>query len=588
MFNTMCEKRNQSILPEAAVAADRPTAAIVSSVFSEWGKYFTIMEPPRLGREDYLAEVGRRANLFSLSRFTTLWQVGLDANVERALNTHFSPSQVRHVQLSDPLFVPSTEKPSLQFRPDNAISALFQALHAGQTLEIDETAEDISITNDFQSDRLVVIEDADKVGGIVAVNLASFLGAHVRIVPAKSGNDVQATQDLFRQYEEERDHSEKVRIGKLLYARLDVGLSETELAPYTYCIFFSTGTLYGAAMREVPTGHFLIYPDCGLQVLRNIAVDPILSAALLVDPTQVKISETQSVKANLTKRGAFVQTLIGRAANSVEVDFKLTQLPYDLIIFVAHGGFAKGDRVSVAFHDPDGNEHTMVVKKTHRFSPVQGADKVLIATFIEPESINGTSWLDPDKTVPTGTESIVMNLEESIESGAAKITYLERDIDMRFCNCIRLGKENYFAACDRFGSNWGPVVVNNTCNSIHYLAEFFVFGGARIYIGTMYSVLDSLASEFVEGLVRTEKTLGGYVKTFNDTHFVDDSLSCYIIYGLPTHRITVADGDNRAYFYSEIRASLTRLTKFRSDNPFSEMGEMIDWTINRLKAELHQ
>lgn len=588
MFDTMYEKLNQDILPEMAVAADRATAAIVSSAWGEWEKYFTVMEPPRMERKDYDAEVKRRVNLFRLCRFTTLLQVGLDADIAIALNSHFSPSQVRVVQPKDPSWAPAPMKPTLQFRADNAIAALFQALRTKRTLEIAETAPDISIANDFPSDRLIVVEDTDEIGAIVAVNLACYLGAHVRILPSRSRDDVQFTQDLFRQYEEERNHSEKVSIGEDLCARLDIGVAEAELVKYSCCIFFSTGSLYGAAIKQVSTGHFLISSDCGLQVIRNIAVDPILRTALLIDPSQVKASETQVVEANLTERRTYVQSLIGQSANSIEVDFKVTQLPYDLIIFVAHGGFAKGDRLTVAFKDSLGGEHTIVFSRMRRFSPVPGSDKVLIATFTEPESIDGLSWMDPDKTVPPGTESIVLNLEEAIESGAAEITDSERDIEMRFCNCIRLGEENYFAACDRFGSMWGPVVVNNTCNSIHYLGELFVYGGARVYIGTLYSVLDPLASEFVRELVRTKMTLGEYVKAFNESHFCHHPLSCYVIYGLPTHRITIADGDNRTYFYSEVQFSLGELVRFRNENRFSKMLETIDWTINRLKAELHQ
>jgi len=584
----MIETLNPNILPEMAVVVDRSTAAIVSSVRSEWGKYFAVMEPPRPQRHDFLNEVKRRANLFRLCKFTTLLQTGLSEDVAVGLNSSFSPSEVRVVHPDDPLFLPTSQKPPLQFRPNNAIAALFQALRTKRTLVIDETAPDLSIANDFPSDRLIVVEDADEIGAIVAVNLASYLGAHIKILPCKSRDDVHIIQDLFRRYDGEKESITKPRIAEDICSRLDIGIAEAELLQYSYCIFFSKGLVYGAAIKQVPTGHFFISLECGLQVLRNIAVDPILRTALIVDPSQLNNSETQDVETNLTERGTYVQTLIGQSASYVDVDFNLRELPYDYIFFVAHGGFPKGNRLKVAFKDSLGDEHTIVLRKTYSFSPVLGTDKFLVASFTEPESIDGLSWRDPDKTVPQGTEFIVLHLDEALESGVAKITDSERDIEMRFCNCIRLREDNYFAACDAFGSMWGPVVVNNICNSIHYLSELFVFGGARVYIGTLYSVLDPLASEFVRELVRTKMTLGDYVKAFNDSHFANKPLSCYIIYGLPTHRINFANGDNRAYFFSEVEWSLARLVKFRSDNPFHKMHEQIDWTINHLKAELHQ
>ena len=584
----MIEILNPNVLPEMAVVADRSTAAIVSSVRSEWGKYFPVMEPPRPQRNDFLNEVKRRANLFRLCRFTTLFQAGLNDDVMSGLNSCFSPSEIRVVYPDDPLFLPTFQRPPLQFRPNNAITALFQALRTKRTLEIAETAPDIPIANDFPSDRLIVVEDADEIGAIVAVNLASYLGAHLKILPSRSRDDVQITQDLFRQFDDEKESITKLRVAEDICSRLDIGIAEAELLQYSYCIFFSKGLVYGAAIKQVPAGHFFISPECGLQVLRNIAVDPLLRTALLIDSGRLDAPETQDVATYLTKRGVYVQTLIGQAARSVEVDFRLRELSYDYIFLAAHGGFPKGRRLTVSFDDSLGEKHTMVMRKTESFSLVPGTDKFKVTNFTEFESIDGVSWNDPNKSVPEGTESVLLHLAEAVESGKAKITELEQDIDMRFCNCIELFDDNNFAMCDTFGSMWGPIVVNNICNSAHNLSELFVFGGARVYIGTLYSVLDPLASEFVRELVRTKMTLGDYVKAFNDSHFANKPLSCYIIYGLPTHRINFANGDCRAYFFSEVEWSLERLVKFRSDNPFHKMHEQIDWTINRLKAELHQ
>ncbi|MCH9031658.1 MAG: hypothetical protein IIB00_05300, partial [candidate division Zixibacteria bacterium] len=374
---------NNNIIPEMAVVGNRCIAAILSSARSEWGKYFSVVESPRLGRRDFQNEVIRRSNLFNICEFDTLFQADLPSNARYELNKNFSPSQVRVVQPLDQILRPNSDKPSLRFRSDNAIEALFQSLRTNQILEVDEAAPSLTISNDFDSEVLVLVEDTEEVGSVVAVNLASYLCAHLKKLPRKSRESVQITDGLYRRFEEEVNYSRKTCIEEQISANLGIDISEFELSHYSYCIIFTSGLLYGAAIKQVPTGHFLVYPDCGLHVLRNIAFSPRLRTALLIDPCSLSHPETADVATNLAERGVYVRILTGKDANAVKVDFSVRELPFDWVIFVAHGGFPKGYRLKVNFSDPNGNEHLLVIRKIDSFTVIHDSDKIRVASFVE-------------------------------------------------------------------------------------------------------------------------------------------------------------------------------------------------------------
>jgi hypothetical protein len=583
----MYELLNPGIVPEMAIVADRLSAAVVSSARSEWGKYYAIVEPPRTKRPDLQHEVVRRGNLFRLCNFAKLLQVDLDDSASRSLNSYFAPSHVETMSVKDCQLLPTPEKPTLKFQAPDAIAGLFTALRLKRTLELDDRASRILVANDFRSDKLVLIEDVDVIGTVVAVNLASLLQAHIKVMPGKTREEADFVETLFKQYDTEQDSATRSKLAEEICAALDTGLTAAELGQYSSCTIFTSGTPYGATVKTVPTGHFSTYPDCGLQVLRSIAVNPVVRTALLVDPSQTKESETGAVADTLTTRGAYVHTITGNAVNSSEVAFQMRELPYDLICFVAHGGYPMGHRLTISYMDTEGNEHKLAVRKVDSFSLVKGSDDIEAASFIEPDSIDGYSWSDPDRPFPPGTESLMTRLEEAVNSGEASVVNVEPDIEMRFCNCIRLGKENFFAMCDTFGTDWGPVVVNNTCNSTHHLSKQFVFGGARLYIGTLYSVLDPLAKDFMTELVKTSQPVGKYVFDFNASHFDGSPISCYALFGLPTHSLSYSGGDTKSFYISEVKVLLERLVQLKNNQPFHHMMKKIDWTIQRMKDIMH-
>jgi hypothetical protein len=445
------------------------------------------------------------------------------------------------------------------------------------------------VENDFESDSLIIIEDADQIGAVVAVNLASHLRAHVKVIPGVSRNRADEVTGLFREYEDCSDNLRRPQLAREICAALDVGMSDAELSRYSCCVVFTAGMPYGAAIRSVATGHFLISPDCGLQVLRDIAADPVIRTAFLIDSSQVKSSETKAVAESLRGHGLLVHTLTGTAVTGSEVGYRMRELPYDLICFVAHGGYPLGHRLTLEFTDPDGSGHTMVVRKVTSISPVIGIDDFQVHRFVEPESIDGLPWLQENAPRSAGAARIFTHLSAAVRSGEATVTQTEEGIEMRYCNCIRLGEENFFAPCDTFGSRWGPIVVNNSCNSIHHLSDHFILGGARAYVGTLFQVMDPLAEEFLSGLVKTDQSLGEWVFNFNKKYYSGAPVFTYLVYGLPTTLLSRPIRPDCASYYREgTEASLNGLIDFRGRHPFHKQKKHIDWTIDRLKKELQQ
>ena len=114
----------------------------------------------------------------------------------------------------------------------------------------------------------------------------------------------------------------------------------------------------------------------------------------------------------------------------------------------------------------------------------------------------------------------------------------------------------------------------------------FAYGGARVFVGTCTSVLDSIACEFATGLVDTQLSIGEYVHKFNSEYFKNSPLFCYAMSGLPTQKLDVLDDHNDQWYLYQVKLNLGRLQAHRDANPFQSMRDKIDWTIGRLQSEI--
>lgn len=573
---------------------DRASAAIASSLIGRWGWYFPVFEEPRTARPDSDNEVIRRVNLFRLVEYglaegCKLMEIGLDASTCRVMNRYLSASQVEILGLEE--FVSKytgfqNRQGVIRFRKENAIPALFNALIGNKRLVLDERAQTISAVNQHRSRYLVVVENSEELGSIVGVNYACFLMAHLAIIDESSREEVDRITYSLRAFDEERPGSAKEDLAYEIRNDLLEKLKGIRVDRYEAVVFFTQGLPYGSIIKETATTHFSLYPDAGLFALRSIVADRAIRSALVVDPSTVEQEDTTFAVSQLTDNNVYTKLLKGEQATITEVDFHVAQLPYDLVLLTSHGGYARGAKLSVEFPDSEGGRHILVVRKADSFSWLTLSDKISVETFTEFESIDGVPWSQSDSPRPDTLSRVTPRLEDSVADGFAKIVDRQEGVELKYCNAIALSDGNYFLYS---GTAWpeGPMVLANACSSFQRLPGDFVYRGANLYIGTTLPVLDAIASQFTQHLLKCGHTIAEAVYIFNHEMGPKLHFNMYATMGSPLRRIKFPTRQDNQYFRTEIKKCILRMKDFRTRNPLNPKMEEVDRRIKRLEIELH-
>lgn len=574
---------------------DRLSAAIASSFLGRWGHYFPLFEDPRTQRPDFQNEVVKRVNLFRLVQFNfegrcNLMLVNLDQSTCRAINRYLSASEVEILALKELVdkYAPLQEKEdAIPFREENVLPALFKALIQNKSLVLDQAADTLPVVNEHKSRYLVVVENSKKLGSIVGVNYACFLRAHLAVIRESSAEEVERITRDFRRFDEAKDGLVKEESAHEIANDLVSRLSGISFDPYEAVIFFSQGIPYGSIIRESATTHFPIYPEAGLFTLSSIVSDRPVRTALVIDPSQVQQSETNFVVSELLTKNVYTKLLKGEEATITEVDFHITQLPYDLILISSHGCYPNGARLTINFPDSQGRTHVLIIRKADSFSPIPFTDQIRVETFTELEFIDGIAWSSEEKVCPDTMNRVIMRLDESVQDGFAKIVARKENVEMKYCNAIRLYDDNYFVTFQTQQVQ-GPLILVNTCGSFQHMTGHFVYGGVSYYIGTTVSVLDSIAFAFAKHLLTSEDNLVRAIHAFNSEFCSHLHFNIYASVGSPLRTIRFGDGASTEYFRTELKKSIDRMKTFNSTNPLSSKHAQTQRLIRRMESELRQ
>ncbi len=575
-----------NILPFSVITTDRLTAAISSSILSQWGKYLPILEQPRKQRPDARIEAQKITNLLRLSNINKLIEIGLDKETLSLLNQFQTPSNVSIVSLKKLNLLSNLEienKSILPFKTSNVLAALYTSLRQNKQLKIDENANEYYELNNFKSDKLVIVEDRDDIGSVIGINYASFINAHVKILKDVKADLQNIISLLFKDYENARNSDEKEQIGNEILLGLDCGTSQINFGKYKQVIFFSKDIPYGITISQIPTSHFPISPTCGIFTLRNLVFDKPIRTVLLVEPKTCGVSESTILGKLLKNKNVFYKILKGKTANPSNVEFHIEHLPFDLIIFSTHGGYPKGDRIRIEFSDPKDKLHSLTFRRCYSICPVKYSDKFEVKTFYEFEEFDKIKWGTKSIRLPSNFEHIYRNW---YDDKFARVIERQDNVDLKFANAIRLYKENYFPTLHEMGNYSGPIIFANICCSYHNLSTHFLFGGARCYLGTALDILNPLAVEFANLLFSQDDTISNIVSSFNSSHFGKNKIAPYVYLGSPKTKIRFSSFDNKEYYISNIKHRLISVENYMKKNPLSQFHERNNWVIKMLNKEL--
>lgn len=166
-----------------------------------------------------------------------------------------------------------------------------------------------------------------------------------------------------------------------------------------------------------------------------------------------------------------------------------------------HCGDASGWRWTYQFTDSEGLERTLVTDVAVGVEVIPGQDNVHVTKFERFVSLDGVDWNDPEKEGKLYVGKAMLDYVKHAEDGHPLEPTTKVPISrVAWSMALRMADHNYIAMPKPPASEGSPIVINNACASWHRLAANFVFGNARVYIGTLFSVLDPEAQAIVERL----------------------------------------------------------------------------------------
>lgn len=574
--------RSPKLINTAIISDDAYLAARLTSALAKRHHYLTVMDGPRLTRDDARAEVLRRNNVLARINVSRVILSGLSTSQESAMANQLPKTAVRRCAADEVEGFASKSLLSnrrLRWGKKNIGSGLLRALYEGRLIEFYDDGPTIPTIAGY-SRHHVVCEAGDPMSEVIAANYAFSLGAGITIIPKV---DKQCAQQLL----EDLYMSENGETRHLLQEKLREKCGEIQATERVSLTFFTEELPFGIGFPTQPSTHIFNYPDCGVSVANGFAAEQKgsrgVNVAVLVDPEKTTAPEMDAATKILPKRSVFVRGYRGRGADVRNVTDMADHFPYGLLLFATHCGDSSGWRWTYEYEDSEGIDRNLVVDVAVGVGRSDDPDIFQVMQFIRFHSLDGVDWNDPVA-------------KEDLYVGTAINDYAERKANDDFEPVSKepLDRVRLSAAMAMFDSNFipipvdlagggTPIIINNACVSWHQLAARFTFGNARAYIGTLYPVLpfeaESVVTQLLDkywGKLLPEALLLAQVGTYGKS----DQRRPYVMTGVYTQKLRTTKENVPQHIMQRLSHGMhvyARLVERESNKDKRQLQHVVDY-----------
>jgi hypothetical protein len=250
----------------------------------------------------------------------------------------------------------------------------------------------------------------------------------------------------------------------------------------------------------VPSTHLFNYPDLGIALVNAVLAEqpdsPGIRTAVVTDPGSVESQEIEAARTRLTNSGVLTKALRRNNATPHQVANTIRLFPYDLLLISSHCGDVSGERCTYEFRDSCGRSHRLVADIGVAFELPPRSNEVKVTQFVRFISIDGIAWTDQPGKNALNLGTAIKDFFDQDKKNLLDPIQREPVGRVTGSMALRLAKgQNYIPLPEEIASRQRPILINNACGSWHRLAGNYVFGGARAYVGTLFSVVDPEAQE---------------------------------------------------------------------------------------------
>ena len=531
-------------------ADDAKLAAQLSCALSQPGSYLPVCDGPRMQRPDRRLEVLRRHNAVGRARAKTAYMAGLSDSafdaLSRSLNSRRAIPCIRVSSTSDVATLAPTahERQMLTWGRDRIGVGLLKALRTGLHIVF----EDEPSTYEWvpsKSGHIVVCEQGEELSEVIAANYAFALDAGLFLIPKV---DEDGAEELLEGFYKLQDHAELAPAEIQARLRQDLlNLCGSIPVPEGGSITFVGKLPFGFAYPEHPSTHLFEYPDLGCAVVNGFAAEqqrrPGIGVVVLVDPGAAPAPEIQTAIDLLEPRRAFIRVYQDHSANVRHVSEMLEHFPYDLLIIATHCGDSSGYRWTYEFTDSEGLHRTVVTDLAVGFARTDDPEMLKVAHFFRFISVDGVDWTDRVAKSKLYVGNVIHDFNERLNDGPSKFEPIRKETVNRVVgsSAMRMSDSNLLFAQHSMANMGTPIVINNACLSWHRLAANMMYAGARAYVGTLFPVLSSEASEVVTKVLEAHwgKPLPVAVWSAQRDVYGSDLRRPYVVAGVFSQRLRI-------------------------------------------------
>ena len=465
-------------------------------------------------------------------------------------------------------------------RKEDVICALLEAKRTNKKLEIREDV--VKFIPNYQRDNrqggIVVTEYQGDMPSVVAVNYAFSVRSAVAFVKHIERSEIHAVQKNISNWKEHGSEEDRAK----LQDKINDRIGQLDFSEASFATFFTEGLPYSLYLENrLPISYVSTSLRPDLFVVNNILYQDIepFESALVFSPEEFEDEETTGLIEKLSTKGFLIKPLIYRDATVTNFANYTEYYPYDILHICSHGGEVDGYYVTERFTDRAGIDHTVEYEEVVGFAPVPGAELVKVDRKAIFRKLDGVAWLSPELEAKNLPDYVFEDMQRCVCSGslgknAARTRITEPIATSCHVKCFDSIHQGNFRA---LASHSSPIVFNNTCSSWYDISSFFLAGGCRGYIGTLWSIDNGIAKTaaeyFYERLVLSGsigESFFGMLQSIRDTRDSD----IYLYWGLPFSTIKQPTGKGkvnvlkellRAFFRWAEKAASTKIDEVRNN-----------------------
>jgi hypothetical protein len=502
---------------EYGLISDDPLFASEMSSYFPSKEYFPIFSIPRMVRNDWEIEVLKRAVAIHRSGARLVFCQKKDYGLLAPLRTQ---SGMDFIALDNPnealsIIELDVPKQTLEVNEKDYLSGLLASRMQRKVLRIinGSSAIDFSSINQKKTDTLVLIEKAERITDVCALNYAYAKGYQVHVFGPVPDDLEDRLKEFFISLS--ACDSSKDSSFQSIYEEIGAAISNIVdwkqiQQNYGKVQFVVNHVPLGILITLIPVAHIrhlqsdlrfideYYYLEKGKQLTAGYA-----PSLLFVDVgADDLISEVPEISDRLKGKKCWQFNLCGKNANRENFGLYSRYFPYDLMLISGHGKSPDCREVIYSFEDFKGKKHEVKLLEYYQFGPFKD-EKVLVETkeyFLE---FDGIPWDDKQRLSQIGISHLVRQwINARQQQKTTMVSY--KNVNPRSIEGILLHDGIYIGFTYIFSLANNPILILNTCASLIGFGDWLLYAGPRSLVGTMWSIYDKdarlFANEFFDAI----------------------------------------------------------------------------------------